>query len=157
LRVGFNRGFDEAQIGVEDWTPRGLNAGIVGFLVRCSIGTLPGSLFQTILATDEETKGRLWVVGMALNADRCLLNGLSDLVWDCSSRILSFSSDQIVPLQQPFGGQYFDDFAFPTGIISACTPGGWGNVLSFTPHTAWRSVVRPSEFRSLSMGPWFES
>lgn len=94
----------------------------IGRLIRIKgdLGVLPGFVCEKMLETIEVTKDILAEMERALTLDRRLPADLRDTIRSYNRKILSYSSDQIIPLRRPFGGRWFDDFSVPASIIERC-------------------------------------
>jgi clorobiocin biosynthesis protein CloN6 len=97
-------------------------------LVACKgeLGLLPRSTTGAILATIDETRALLGEMERALAVERALPAGLRAEIRRYNRRILSYSSDQIVPLERPFGGRWFDDFTVSPALIARASAGAGG-------------------------------
>ncbi len=82
------------------------------------LGVLPSSFCKRILNTIEETKALLADIEYALQLDNKLPTELRNTIHTYNQKILSYSSDQIIPVERPFGGRWFDDFTVPSEIIN---------------------------------------
>ncbi|MEU6356328.1 cobalamin-dependent protein [Streptomyces sp. NPDC047072] len=87
--------------------------------VKGEYGVLPATFAEAILATIDETRHLLAEMEHALVLDGRLPEGLRDTIRTYNRKILAYSSDQIVPVERPFGGRWFDDHTVPDGIIQA--------------------------------------
>jgi clorobiocin biosynthesis protein CloN6 len=85
--------------------------------IKGSLGILPTSFCDAILATIDETKSLLAQMERALELDGRLPGDLRDTVRTYNRKILAYSSDQIIPIPRPFGGRWFDDFTVPLKMI----------------------------------------
>src|SRR5579871_2791052 len=94
----------------------------IGRLVthKGELGVLPGSFCTRVLNSIKETTALLSELERALTADGCVPPSLRSVIRDYNRRILSYSTDQIIPIQRPFGNRWFDDFATPRPLIEAC-------------------------------------
>ncbi len=85
--------------------------------IKGDLGALPSSICTAILNAIEETKLILQQLEHALEIDGRLPADLRDVIRTYNSKILAYSSDQIIPLHRPFGGRWFDDFTVPSSMI----------------------------------------
>ncbi|MBJ6764426.1 cobalamin-dependent protein [Myxococcaceae bacterium JPH2] len=81
-------------------------------------GVLPRGVCQGILSAISETETLLGEMERALTQDGALPAPLRDDIRAYNRRVLSHSSDQIVPLPRPFGGRWFDDFTVPASMLA---------------------------------------
>ncbi|HWF79267.1 MAG TPA: cobalamin-dependent protein [Streptosporangiaceae bacterium] len=86
--------------------------------IKGEYGVLPTRLCGTILKTIAQTRKLLGEVERAMLLDGGLPASLRDEIRAYNSRILAYSSDQIVPVRRPFGGRWFDDVTVPQQMIS---------------------------------------
>jgi clorobiocin biosynthesis protein CloN6 len=80
-------------------------------------GVLPPAFCRAVLATIAETRRLLADMEKALRRDGRLPAALRDEVRAYNRKILAYSSDQIIPVQRPFGGRWFDDATVPRQLI----------------------------------------
>lgn len=85
------------------------------------LGVLPRSICQGILGAIAETRLLLGEIRHALDLDGALPASLRRTILAYNRKILSYSSDQIVPVPRPFGGRWFDDVTVPADVIAALT------------------------------------
>ncbi len=91
--------------------------------IKGELGVLPRSVCDSIRKTINETTRLLAEMEAALQRDGRLPPGLRDEVRAYNRKILAYSSDQIVPIERPFGGRWFDDFTVPPDmVVSLCAP-----------------------------------
>jgi clorobiocin biosynthesis protein CloN6 len=88
--------------------------------IKSELGILPPHFAKTVQRKIEETKTLLTEAERALELDARFPSGLRDTIRAYNRQILSYSSDQIIPMERPFGGRWFDDFTVPIEIIEAC-------------------------------------
>jgi clorobiocin biosynthesis protein CloN6 len=91
--------------------------------VKAEHGVLPATFAEPILATIQETRKLLAEMEHALVLDGRLPGDLKDTIRMYNRKILAYSSDQIVPVERPFGGRWFDDFTVPEKILAAVRGG----------------------------------
>lgn len=84
------------------------------------LGVLPASVVRGILGTIEETRALLAEMERALELDGTLPASLRTTIGAYNRKILSTSSDQIIPMPRPFGGRWFDDATVPPELIDRC-------------------------------------
>jgi clorobiocin biosynthesis protein CloN6 len=84
------------------------------------LGILPSSFCNTVLTRIDETVELLAQMERAFELDGTLPNSLRKVIVAYNGQILSYSSDQIVPIARPFGGRWFDDFATPRSLVQSC-------------------------------------
>jgi clorobiocin/coumermycin A biosynthesis protein CloN6/CouN6 len=117
---------------MEDWIPRALDAGVKGIMVWFFIG-MPYQDRQSVpdtvsyserlirkFATIDETRRMLGEMERARVADGKLPATLRDKMRAHNRKILTYSSDQIIPVRRPFGGRWFDDATVPQQMIEDC-------------------------------------
>jgi clorobiocin/coumermycin A biosynthesis protein CloN6/CouN6 len=85
--------------------------------IKGEYGVLPSHFCQYILASIEETRRLLSEMERAILLDGRLPSALRDEVRSYNRKILSYSSDQIIPVRRPFGGRWFDDATVPPEMI----------------------------------------
>lgn len=95
--------------------------------VKAEYDVLPATFAEPVLATIAETRLLLAEMERALLLDGRLPEELKDTVRVYNRKILAYSSDQIVPVERPFGGRWFDDFTVPESILRAVRGGGPGH------------------------------
>ena len=88
--------------------------------VKGELGMLPASWCKAILATMEETKWLLAEIEQSIKAG-ALSTDLRQQILSYNRKILSYSSDQIIPTPRPFGGRWFDDTTIPADMIYELT------------------------------------
>ena len=86
--------------------------------IKGDLGILPSSLCRVILKTIDETKVILAEMEHALELDGSLPADLRNTIRTYNRKILAYSSDQIIPIQRPFGGRWYDDFTVPASMIN---------------------------------------
>jgi clorobiocin biosynthesis protein CloN6 len=85
--------------------------------IKGEYGVLPSDFCRYILKAIDDTQRLLGEMERALLLDGKLPAGLRDEVRSYNSKILAYSSDQIVPVRRPFGGRWFDDATVPRQMI----------------------------------------
>jgi clorobiocin biosynthesis protein CloN6 len=85
------------------------------------IGVLPEHIARGIIDKIADTLDLLSEADRALELDGKFPADLRARVRDYNKQILSHSSDQITPMERPFGGRWFDDYAISKDIVAACT------------------------------------
>lgn len=88
--------------------------------IKAGLGLLPLSTTKAILSTIDETRSLLKEMERSLELDGNLSSELKETIKSYNRKILSYSSDQIIPRQRPFGGRWFDDYTVPAGLINNC-------------------------------------
>ena len=88
--------------------------------IKGELGLLPGSWCKAVLATIEETKGLLAEIERSLRSGG-LGSDLRKVILTYNRKILSSSTDQIIPTPRPFGGRWFDDATIPDQMIAELT------------------------------------
>jgi clorobiocin biosynthesis protein CloN6 len=94
--------------------------------IKGELGLLPASWAKSILRTIDDTQKLLAEMEQQLERDGCLTRDLKDTIRSYNRRILTYSSDQIIPVPRPFGGRWYDDFTVPAAMIEACSTGNGG-------------------------------
>ena len=92
--------------------------------VKGELGVLPGSFARKAMGAIDETTELLAEMEDALALEGKLPDSLRDVVRLYNSRILSYSSDQLVPIPRPFGGRWFDDRTIPHEMLEALSGSG---------------------------------
>jgi clorobiocin/coumermycin A biosynthesis protein CloN6/CouN6 len=87
-------------------------------------GMLPRGLARAVIDTIAQTRELLGSMERAIALDGALPPGLRAEIATYNAKILSYSSDQIMPLPRPFGGRWFDDATVGAEIIADCLPTG---------------------------------
>ena len=82
---------------------------------------LPGDFCEAILDTIDETRRLLAEMERALTLDGRFSPDLRAQMRAYNRKILAYSSDQIIPVQRPFGGRWFDDVTVPDELIRSLT------------------------------------
>jgi clorobiocin/coumermycin A biosynthesis protein CloN6/CouN6 len=86
--------------------------------IKGEYGVLPQRFCRAILKTIDETRQMLGEMERALLLDGTLPASLRSEIRSYNRKILSYSSDQIIPVRRPFGGRWFDDATVPQQMIS---------------------------------------
>jgi clorobiocin biosynthesis protein CloN6 len=76
-----------------------------------------------VLELIDQTEELLDAMERAITLDGGLPAGLRSEIATYNDKIISYSSDQIVPMPRPFGGRWFDDFTAPAELIDRCRTG----------------------------------
>lgn len=84
---------------------------------KSELGLLPVGLGKTILKTIDETKFLLSEMEHALELDSTFSLDLRGSIRVYNRKMLAYASDQIFPMQRPFGGRWYDDFTVPQSMI----------------------------------------
>lgn len=84
---------------------------------KMKYGFLPSSYGDYVLRKIDETKHLLHAIEQALEQDDRLTSDLRAVIKSYNEEILSYSSDQIIPVPRPFGGRWFDGFTIPASLI----------------------------------------
>lgn len=87
---------------------------------KAESGHLPRGIATSVLDKISRTQTLLGDIESALALDGRLPPGLRRDIAAYNGEILAYSSDQIVPIQRPFGGRWFDDFTVPASVIEQC-------------------------------------
>jgi clorobiocin biosynthesis protein CloN6 len=92
----------------------------IGKLVRVKgdLGILPDNVCKAVLDMIDETTALLTEMELALSRDGKLPASLRDVIRVYNRKILAYSSDQIIPMERPFGGRWFDDATVPPEMIA---------------------------------------
>jgi clorobiocin biosynthesis protein CloN6 len=90
---------------------------------KAESGHLPRGIATSVLDKIRRTQALLGEIELALTLDGSLPASLRREIGAYNAEILAYSSDQIVPIQRPFGGRWFDDFTVPAAAIEGCLPG----------------------------------
>ena len=85
--------------------------------VKGEMGALPASVARKILVAIEETTQLLCEIERSLVLDGVLSPEIRTRIRDYNQDIFSHSSDQIIPVDRPFGGRWFDDTTIPSPMI----------------------------------------
>ncbi len=85
--------------------------------IKGEYGVLPAEYCEAILTTIDETRALLGEMERALVLDGGFPPDLRDEIRAYNRKILAYSSDQIIPVQRPFGGRWFDDVTVPAQMI----------------------------------------
>lgn len=81
------------------------------------MNALPPSAARRILAAIEETTQLLDETERSLARDGVLSTEIRSRIRAYNREIFSHSSDQIIPVDRPFGGRWFDDTTIPAAMI----------------------------------------
>jgi clorobiocin biosynthesis protein CloN6 len=94
----------------------------IRLLVRAKAarGALPRGLSQVVLTMISETEQLLAEMERAITLDGALPPDLRGEIASYNRKIVSYSSDQIIPMPRPFGGRWFDDFTVPASLVDRC-------------------------------------
>lgn len=87
--------------------------------IKGEMGLLPTFVCESIRKTIDETTALLAEMERALKLDGRFPPDLRTTIRDYNRKILAYSSDQIIPMERPFGGRWFDDFTVPPDMIEA--------------------------------------
>jgi clorobiocin/coumermycin A biosynthesis protein CloN6/CouN6 len=91
--------------------------------VKGELGAMPRSVCETLRELISRTTALLGEMARAMKFDGQLPSSLREEIRNYNRKILAYSNDQIVPIQRPFGGRWFDDFTVSEELIaSVCTP-----------------------------------
>lgn len=85
--------------------------------IKGEYGVLPPEFCEAVLSTIDETCRLLREMQHALALDGRFPAGLRDEMRAYNRKILAYSSDQIMPVERPFGGRWFDDVTVPGWMI----------------------------------------
>ncbi len=85
--------------------------------IKRDLGILPPSVCAFILDTIDETQDLLHRIESALVANLKLPTSLRAEILAYNRKILTYSTDQIIPMPRPFGGRWFDDFTVPESLL----------------------------------------
>ncbi|HLJ33035.1 MAG TPA: cobalamin-dependent protein [Ktedonobacteraceae bacterium] len=89
--------------------------------VKAEYGILPTAVANAVLKTIDETRFLLTEMEHALELDGRFPVDLRGAIRVYNRKILAYSTDQIFPMQRPFGGRWYDDFTVPASIIQELT------------------------------------
>ncbi|HUG84094.1 MAG TPA: cobalamin-dependent protein [Euzebya sp.] len=89
---------------------------------KAGTGHLPQGLARSVIDMIDMTEVLLADIEGAIAIDGTVPASLRADIAGYNRTILSYSSDQIVPMQRPFGGRWFDDFTVPDAMIRRCLP-----------------------------------
>jgi clorobiocin biosynthesis protein CloN6 len=87
---------------------------------KAARGALPRGLSQVVLTMISETEQLLAQMERAITLDGALPPDLRAEIASYNRKIVSYSSDQIIPMPRPFGGRWFDDFTVPASLVDRC-------------------------------------
>jgi len=87
--------------------------------VKGELGIMPHSICEKLRALIQQTLGLLGEMENSLRLDGKLSSSLRPEIQAYNRKILAYSSDQIIPMERPFGGRWFDDFTVPAEIIAS--------------------------------------
>jgi clorobiocin biosynthesis protein CloN6 len=93
--------------------------------IKGEYGVLPVQFCEAVLATIAETRRLLAEMEHALTLDGRFPADLRDEIRNYNRRILAYSSDQIMPVERPFGGRWFDDVTVPDEMIKQLSETAW--------------------------------
>jgi clorobiocin biosynthesis protein CloN6 len=85
--------------------------------VKGEMGILPASICRNRRELIAETERLLTEMETSLSKEGKFSPGLRSEVREYNRRILSYTSDQLVPMERPFGGRWFDDFTVPPELL----------------------------------------
>ncbi|MBP2328674.1 clorobiocin biosynthesis protein CloN6 [Kibdelosporangium banguiense] len=85
--------------------------------MKAEYGVLPREFCDAVLATIAQTRTLLAEMERALELDGRFPADLRAEMRVYNRKILAYSSDQIIPVQRPFGGRWFDDITVPEHMI----------------------------------------
>jgi clorobiocin/coumermycin A biosynthesis protein CloN6/CouN6 len=85
--------------------------------IKGEYGVLPSQFCEAVLATIDETRRLLAEMEHALTLDGRFPVDLRNEMRAYNGKILAYSSDQIMPVERPFGGRWFDDVTVPDDMI----------------------------------------
>lgn len=88
--------------------------------VKADLGILSGSLCNNLRGLIKHTLHLLEEMERALDLDGRLPAELRAEIQRYNRKILAYSSDQIVPMERPFGGRWYDDHTVPAELIEEC-------------------------------------
>jgi clorobiocin biosynthesis protein CloN6 len=90
--------------------------------LKAGLGIMPKSICQKLHDLIGRTTSLLDEMKHAIELDGRLPSSLRTEVKLYNRKILAYSSDQIVPMERPFGGRWFDDYTVPQDLIdSVCS------------------------------------
>ncbi len=89
--------------------------------VKAEYGILPTAVANAVLKTIDETRLLLAEMEHALELDGKFPTDLREAIRVYNRKILAYSTDQIFPMQRPFGGRWYDDFTIPASMIQELT------------------------------------
>jgi clorobiocin biosynthesis protein CloN6 len=87
-------------------------------VAKGQLGVLPDT--KRIVDQIHETKRLLAVIEGHVEAGDPLPHDLRKVILAYNAKILSYSSDQLVPAERPLFGRWFDDYTVPQELIDAC-------------------------------------
>lgn len=90
--------------------------------LKANLGIMPRSICEKLRELIARTTSLLEEMERALELDGRLPFSLRDEIKQYNRRILAYSSDQIVPMERPFGGRWFDDYTVPKDLIASVCP-----------------------------------
>jgi clorobiocin biosynthesis protein CloN6 len=85
--------------------------------IKGEYGVLPAGFCKAVLKAIDETRLLLGEVERALLLDGEFPADLRNEMRSYNRKILSYTSDQIIPVPRPFGGRWFDDVTVPRQMI----------------------------------------
>jgi clorobiocin biosynthesis protein CloN6 len=86
--------------------------------VKSELGILPQLIGEKLRALIRQTIRLLDEMERSIRLDGKLSSALRPEIQQYNRKILAYSSDQIIPMERPFGGRWFDDFTVPPEIIA---------------------------------------
>ncbi len=92
--------------------------------VKGEYGVLPEQFCEAVLTTIDDTRRLLGEMEHALTLDGRMPADLRDEIRAYNRRILAYSTDQIMPVERPFGGRWFDDVTVPDDMIELLSDKG---------------------------------
>ena len=86
--------------------------------VKGDLKIIPQSLCAKLRELIRQTRTLLDEMERCLDLEGHLCWSLREEVRRYNRKILAYSSDQIIPMERPFGGRWFDDFTVPPEVIA---------------------------------------
>jgi clorobiocin biosynthesis protein CloN6 len=90
--------------------------------VKGELAIIPNSLALRLRALISRTTSLLAEMEKGIELDGHLPPGLRPEIREYNRKILAYSSDQIIPMERPFGGRWFDDFTVTPDMIACLCP-----------------------------------
>jgi clorobiocin/coumermycin A biosynthesis protein CloN6/CouN6 len=86
---------------------------------KSELGIMPKAICEKLRELIRWTLSLLGEMEQSIKLDGKLATGLRPEIQAYNRKILAYSSDQIIPMERPFGGRWFDDFTVSPEIIAS--------------------------------------
>jgi clorobiocin biosynthesis protein CloN6 len=87
--------------------------------VKAELGIMPQAIGEKLRELICNTTRLLGEMEKSIRSDGTLSLALRPEIQAYNRKILAYSSDQIIPMERPFGGRWFDDFSVSAEIIAS--------------------------------------